>query len=97
MVKNRSLARAISDAAWRQFRTMLEYKTDWHGRNLIVVDRWFPSSKLCSGCGVLVEQMPLNVQSVVKQENPRATEGIPAIHGGGECQTRSTSRVPKSP
>ncbi len=39
MVKNRSLARAISDAAWRQFRTMLEYKADWHSRNLIVVDR----------------------------------------------------------
>ncbi|MEV0395337.1 RNA-guided endonuclease InsQ/TnpB family protein, partial [Polymorphospora rubra] len=59
MVKTRSLARAISDAAWRQFRTMLEYKTDWHGRNLVVVDRWFPSSKLCSTCGALAERMPL--------------------------------------
>ena len=62
MVKNRSLARAISDAAWRQFRTMLEYKTTWHGRNLIVVDRWFPSSKLCSACGVLAETMPLSIR-----------------------------------
>src|SRR6185503_12082063 len=34
MVKNRGLARAISDAAWRQFRTMLEYKAAWHNRNL---------------------------------------------------------------
>ncbi|HEY0698040.1 MAG TPA: RNA-guided endonuclease TnpB family protein, partial [Micromonospora sp.] len=42
-VKNHGLARAISDAGWRQFRTMLEYKADWHGRNLVVVDRWFPS------------------------------------------------------
>jgi putative transposase len=63
MVKNRTLARAISDAAWRQFRTMLEYKTEWHARNLIVVDRWFPSSKLCCACGVLAEKMPLNMRS----------------------------------
>ncbi|RGC69153.1 putative transposase DNA-binding domain protein [Micromonospora sp. MW-13] len=63
MVKNHSLARAISDAAWRQFRTLLEYKTDWHGRNLVVVDRWFPSSKLCSTCGARAERIPLTVRS----------------------------------
>ena len=62
MVKNHSLARAISDAAWRQFRTMLEYKADWHGRDLIAVDRWFPSSKLCSACGALAGKMPLNMR-----------------------------------
>jgi putative transposase len=44
-------------------RTMLEYKADWHGRNLVVVDRWFPSSKLCSTCGALAERMPLTVRS----------------------------------
>lgn len=63
MVKNRSLARAISDAAWRQFRTMLEYKAERYGRDVIAVDRWFPSSKLCSACGELAEQMPLNVRT----------------------------------
>ncbi|MFU8871189.1 RNA-guided endonuclease InsQ/TnpB family protein [Micromonospora sp. SL4-19] len=63
MVKNHRLARAISDAAWRQFRTMLEYKADGYGRELITVDRWFPSSKLCSACGALAEQMPLDVRS----------------------------------
>jgi putative transposase len=63
MLANHRLARAISDAAWRQFRTMLEYKADWHGRDLIAVDRWFPSSKLCSTCGALTETMPLNVRS----------------------------------
>ncbi|SNT64115.1 putative transposase [Asanoa hainanensis] len=61
LVKNRRLARAISDAAWRQFRTMLEYKSNWHDRNLIIVDR-FPSSKLCSACGALVEKMPPHVR-----------------------------------
>lgn len=124
MVKNHSLARAISDAAWRQFRTLLEYKADWHGRDLVVVDRWFPYSKLCCTCGALAQRMALNVrrwtcrcgtvhdrdinaarnilaeglsvtacgagvrpqressrtrQPAMKQENPRATKGIPAL------------------
>lgn len=65
MVKNRSLARAISDVSWREMRSMLEYKAAWYGRNLLVVDRWFPSSKLCSACGALHEEMPLNVRNWV--------------------------------
>jgi putative transposase len=63
MVKNRSLARAISDAAWHEFRSLLEYKAQWYGREVIPVDRWFPSSKLCSTCGTLQEKMPLNVRT----------------------------------
>jgi putative transposase len=62
MVKNHTLARAVSDAAWRQFRELLEYKTDWYGRHLVVIDR-YPSSKLCSACGALAEKMPLTVRS----------------------------------
>jgi len=63
MVNNRRLARAISDAAWSQFRSLLEYKARWYGRNVVVVDRWFPSSKLCSACGTLQDTMPLNVRT----------------------------------
>jgi putative transposase len=62
MLANHTLARAISDAAWRQFRTMLEYKAHWFSRDLIAVDRWYPSSKLCSACGALAEKMPLNLR-----------------------------------
>lgn len=63
MVKNRKLARAISDAAWAQFRSLLEYKAAWYGREVIAVDRFFPSSKLCSVCGTLADKMPLHVRT----------------------------------
>jgi len=50
MIRNHHLARAISDAAWREMRGMLEYKCEWYGRDLIVIGRWYPSSKTCSAC-----------------------------------------------
>ncbi len=62
MVRDHSLARAVSDAGWRQLRSMLEYKARWYGRTLVAVDRWFPSSELCSVCGCVQEKMPLNVR-----------------------------------
>jgi putative transposase len=51
MVKNRKLSRAISDAGWSKFKTMLGAKCDKYGRNLTIVDRWYPSSQICSRCG----------------------------------------------
>lgn len=51
MVKNHSLARSVSDAAFGEFRRQLEYKTTRSGATLHVVDRWYRSSKTCSGCG----------------------------------------------
>ncbi|MBG6087589.1 putative transposase [Actinomadura viridis] len=62
MMKNGRLARAISDAAWGELREILEYKAAWYGREVIVVDRWFPSSRLCSSCGALRENMPLHMR-----------------------------------
>ncbi|MFF8941520.1 RNA-guided endonuclease InsQ/TnpB family protein [Streptomyces sp. NPDC014864] len=62
LLKNGKLARAISDASWTDLRSMLEYKCAWYGRELVLVDRWFPSSKLCGNCGTVREKLPLNVR-----------------------------------
>lgn len=48
MLANHKLAQAISDVSWSEFRRMLTYKCEWHGKNLIVIDRFAPSSKLCT-------------------------------------------------
>lgn len=62
LLKNGRLARTISDAAWTDLHMMLEYKCAWYGRELVVIDRWFPSSKLCGNCGTVREKLPLNVR-----------------------------------
>ncbi|PWR15480.1 transposase [Micromonospora sicca] len=63
MLRNRRLARVISDASWSQFRSMLEYKAQWYGREVIPVDRWYPSSKTCSVCGRINTTLALNVRA----------------------------------
>jgi putative transposase len=60
MVRNRHLARVISDCGWGEFRRQLEYKCERAGRELIVVDRWYPSSKTCSACGHLLAELSLS-------------------------------------
>ncbi|MBE9204267.1 transposase, partial [Synechocystis salina LEGE 06099] len=63
MVKNHKLALSISDSGWGEFVRQLDYKCRWYGRNLVKIDRWFPSSKRCSSCGHIVDKMPLNIRS----------------------------------
>ena len=62
MVKNHKLALAISDSGWSELIRQLDYKCRWYGRNLVAIDRWFPSSKRCSSCGHIVDKMPLNIR-----------------------------------
>jgi putative transposase len=62
MVRNHSLARAISDCGWGIFRSMAEYKAERYGRHVITVDRWFPSSKTCSACGHLLAELSLKTR-----------------------------------
>lgn len=60
MTCNRRLARAITDQGFGQARRMIAYKTTWNGGTLTTADRWFPSSKTCSGCGVAKAKLPLS-------------------------------------
>ena len=62
MVRNHNLAKAISDAGWGMFTNFLSYKLENKGGKLVEIDRWFPSSKLCSSCYHQVLEMPLEVR-----------------------------------
>ncbi len=62
MVRNHSLAKAISDCGWGTFVNFLAYKLERKGGKLVEIDRWFPSSKLCSNCFYQVDEMPLDVR-----------------------------------
>ncbi|MEO3929041.1 IS607 family element RNA-guided endonuclease TnpB [Micromonosporaceae bacterium B7E4] len=60
MLRNRRLARHIADAGFAEIRRQLAYKTSWNGGRLLVADRWFPSSKTCSGCGAVKTKLTLS-------------------------------------
>lgn len=60
MQRNKHLALSISDAGMGELRRQLAYKSEWYGSTLVVADRWFPSSKLCSGCGTIKDTLSLD-------------------------------------
>lgn len=59
MLKNRKLSRAISDVSFGEFFRQMKYKCEWYGKNLIVIDRFAPSSKRCSSCGEINDSLTL--------------------------------------
>ncbi|PMR62678.1 transposase [Verrucosispora sp. ts21] len=60
MLRNRKLARHIADAGFAEIRRQLAYKTGWNGGRLLAADRWYPSSKTCSGCGAVKAKLALS-------------------------------------
>ncbi|MBD2013951.1 IS200/IS605 family element transposase accessory protein TnpB [Microcoleus sp. FACHB-53] len=62
MIRNPKLAKAISDAGWGRFTNFLAYKLEQKGGKLVGIDRWFPSSKLCSNCYYQIDELPLDVR-----------------------------------
>ncbi|WP_199034177.1 IS607 family element RNA-guided endonuclease TnpB [Glycomyces salinus] len=86
MLRNRRLARKIADAGFGEIRRQLTYKTDWRGGQLVVADRWFPSSKTCSGCGAVKAKLPLHIRvfkceacGLVKDRDENAALNLAAL------------------
>ena len=60
MVKNKHLSKSISDAGWGMFAAQLKYKADWYGREILRVNRFYPSSKTCPACGYIKRDLELS-------------------------------------
>ncbi|MFD1815313.1 IS607 family element RNA-guided endonuclease TnpB [Rhodococcus gannanensis] len=89
MVRNRRLARHIADAGWGEFRRQLTYKADAAGVRVVVADRWFASSKTCSGCGAAKTKLALSertytcaVCGLVMDRDLNAARNLAALAGG---------------
>ena len=65
MVKNRCLSRAISEAGWSEFRTMSEAKATMYGRKIAIINRWEPTSQICSDCGYRWGKLDLSIRKLV--------------------------------
>jgi len=65
MLANRRLARHVADASFGEFRRQVEYKAGWRGGRVVVADRWFASSKICSACGAVKAKLALSERTYV--------------------------------
>ncbi|MGK7919675.1 MAG: RNA-guided endonuclease InsQ/TnpB family protein, partial [Trichodesmium sp.] len=62
MLKNHKLASAIADCGFYEFKRQLTYKCEWYGSELVIADRFYPSSQICSNCGHQ-QKMPLHLRT----------------------------------
>ena len=104
LLANHNLAGAIGDSGWSEFVRQLEYKSEWYGRTLIRVDRFFPSSKLCSACGFKNESMPLEMRGWtcpscgtthdrdINAARNLLAGGLPVNAGGGDVRPKPRKR-----
>ncbi len=107
MLRNRRLARQIADAGFGEIRRQLTYKTRRNGCRIVVADRWFPSSKTCSGCGAVKAKLPLHVRTyacdacgLVIDRDDNAARNLAALAataatGTGVAGDQDTAKVSK--
>lgn len=108
MLRNRHLARRIADAGFGEIRRQLTYKTLRNGCRVVAADRWFPSSKTCSGCGAVKAKLPLHVRAyecdacgLVIDRNDNAARNLAALAattaptGTGVAADQDTAKVSK--
>ena len=62
LMKNHKLAKSIGDVSWYEFVRMLEYKSNWYGKQISKISSWYPSSQICSDCGFSSGKKPLSVR-----------------------------------
>ncbi len=110
MIKNRCLARAVSDMGFYEFRRQLEYKAALRGGRVVVIDRWYPSSKTCSCCGHKLESLLLSVRhwtcpncyamhdrdvnAAINLKNMAVSSTVPARGGEGSGRARKRKTKP---
>ena len=101
MVRNRRLARLISDAGWGQFARIIGEKADRYGRTVHTVSRWLASSKTCSGCGHRLEELPLQVRSwtcpTCRVVHDRDHNAAKVILAAGRAERLNACGAPVSP
>jgi transposase len=90
MLQLRSLARGVADAGMAQIGAQLQYKASWYGLDLIRADRWFPSSKTCSGCGQIKATLTLGERTYRCEDTTDPTTGR-AVRGCGLVMDRDVN------
>ncbi|MFB2974360.1 RNA-guided endonuclease InsQ/TnpB family protein [Aerosakkonema sp. BLCC-F183] len=103
MVKNRKLSRAISQQGWREFRILVEAKSEKYGRKFVVISRWEPTSQICSDCGYKWGKIDLSIRSILclncgteQNRDDNASVNIEMVGMGHRHDLKCTSRQSKT-